>query len=165
MNRRIASRMSAISPSLTLAITAKAKAHESGGGAGRFLRRGANPDFNTPKNIIDAAKAALDKGYTKYTPSSGLLPLRKAICEKFKKDNGLDYDPSANHRFRRRQTLHFQRLFRAHRRGGRGDYPRSLLAHLSGGRQGLRRRTRVSRMQERGQIQVYARPACRGDHA
>ena len=93
MNRRIASRMSAISPSLTLAITAKAKAMKAAGEPVVYFGVG-EPDFNTPKNIIDAAKAALDKGYTKYTPSSGLLPLRKAICEKFKKDNGLDYDPS-----------------------------------------------------------------------
>ena len=87
MNRRIASRMSAISPSLTLAITAKAKAMKAAGEPVVSFGVG-EPDFNTPKNI------ALDKGYTKYTPSSGLLPLRKAICEKFKKDNGLDYDPS-----------------------------------------------------------------------
>ena len=93
MNRRIASRMSAISPSLTLAITEKAKAMKAAGEPVVSFGVG-EPDFNTPKNIIDAAKAALDKGYTKYTPSSGLLPLRKAICEKFKKDNGLDYDPS-----------------------------------------------------------------------
>lgn len=93
MNRRIASRMSAISPSLTLAITAKAKAMKAAGEPVVSFGVG-EPDFNTPKNIIDAAKAALDKGYTKYTPSSGLLPLRKAICEKFKKDNGLDYEPS-----------------------------------------------------------------------
>ena len=93
MNRRIASRMSAISHSLTLAITAKAKAMKAAGEPVVSFGVG-EPDFNTPKNIIDAAKAALDKGYTKYTPSSGLLPLRKAICEKFKKDNGLDYDPS-----------------------------------------------------------------------
>jgi len=85
--------MSAISPSLTLAITAKAKAMKAAGEPVVSFGVG-EPDFNTPKNIIDAAKAALDKGYTKYTPSSGLLPLRKAICEKFKKDNGLDYDPS-----------------------------------------------------------------------
>lgn len=93
MNRRIASRMSAISPSLTLAITAKAKAMKAAGEPVVSFGVG-EPDFNTPKNIIDPAKAALDKGYTKYTPSSGLLPLRKAICEKFKKDNGLDYEPS-----------------------------------------------------------------------
>lgn len=85
--------MSAISPSLTLAITAKAKAMKAAGEPVVSFGVG-EPDFNTPQNIIDAAKSALDKGYTKYTPSSGLLPLRKAVCDKFKKDNGLDYEPS-----------------------------------------------------------------------
>lgn len=93
MKSRIASRTSSISPSLTLAITAKAKAMKAAGESVVSFGVG-EPDFNTPQHIIDAAKAALDKGYTKYTPSSGLLPLRKAICEKFKRDNGLDYEPS-----------------------------------------------------------------------
>ena len=93
MKNRIASRMSAISPSLTLAIAAKAKAMKAAGESVVSFGVG-EPDFNTPQHIIDSAKNALDSGYTKYTPSSGLLPLRKAICEKFKKDNGLDYEPS-----------------------------------------------------------------------
>ncbi len=93
MRNRIASRMSAISPSLTLAISAKAKAMKAAGESVVSFGVG-EPDFNTPEHIIDSAKAALDNGHTKYTPSSGLLPLRKAICEKFKKDNGLDYEPS-----------------------------------------------------------------------
>ncbi len=93
MNNRIAKRMSAISPSLTLAISAKAKAMKQAGESVVSFSVG-EPDFNTPEHIIQAAKAALDNGYTKYTPSSGLLPLRKAICEKFLKDNGLEYEPS-----------------------------------------------------------------------
>lgn len=93
MKNRIASRMSSISPSLTLAISAKAKAMKQAGESVISFSVG-EPDFNTPQHIIDAAKIALDNGQTKYTPSSGLLPLRKAICEKFKKDNGLDYEPS-----------------------------------------------------------------------
>lgn len=93
MKNRIASRMSAIAPSLTLAISAKAKAMKAAGENVVSFGVG-EPDFNTPAHIIDAAKAALDAGQTKYTPSSGLMPLRKAICEKFKKDNGLDYEPS-----------------------------------------------------------------------
>ena len=93
MTKRIANRMSAISPSLTLAISAKAKAMKGAGEDVVSFGVG-EPDFNTPENIINSAKAALDNGHTKYTPSSGLLPLRKAICEKFKKDNGLDYEPS-----------------------------------------------------------------------
>lgn len=68
----ITRRISSISPSLTLAITAKAKAMKAEGKS--IIGFGAGePDFNTPQHIIDAAKAALDKGFTKYTPSSGLL--------------------------------------------------------------------------------------------
>ena len=93
MKNRIASRMSAIAPSLTLAISAKAKAMKAAGENVVSFGVG-EPDFNTPAHIIEAAKVALDAGQTKYTPSSGLMPLRKAICEKFKKDNGLEYEPS-----------------------------------------------------------------------
>ena len=93
MKNRVANRMTTLSPSLTLAISAKAKAMKAAGESVVSFGVG-EPDFNTPEHIIDAAKAALDNGHTKYTPSSGLLPLRKAICEKFQKDNGLSYDPS-----------------------------------------------------------------------
>ncbi len=93
MSNRVAKRMSAISPSLTLAISAKAKAMKQAGESVVSFSVG-EPDFNTPEHIIQAAKRALDNGHTKYTPSSGLLPLRKAICEKFKRDNGLEYEPS-----------------------------------------------------------------------
>lgn len=93
MRSRIAQRMTTISPSLTLAISAKAKAMKQAGESVVSFGVG-EPDFNTPAHIIEAAKVALDAGHTKYTPSSGLLPLRKAICEKFKTDNGLEYEPS-----------------------------------------------------------------------
>jgi len=93
MKNRVANRMSAIAPSLTLAISAKAKAMKAAGESVVSFGVG-EPDFNTPEHIINAAKTALDNGQTKYTPSSGLLPLRKAIAEKFKKDNGLDYEPA-----------------------------------------------------------------------
>ncbi len=89
---KITKRAKAISPSLTLAITAKAKKLKAEGvdvigfGAGE-------PDFNTPDYIIEAAKKALDIGFTKYTPSAGMPELRKAISEKFAKDNGLNYLP------------------------------------------------------------------------
>ncbi len=80
-----------IAPSLTLEITAKAKKMKADGisvvgfGAGE-------PDFNTPDYIINSAKHALDIGFTKYTPASGTVELKKAICEKFLKDNGLKYE-------------------------------------------------------------------------
>lgn len=51
------------------------------------------PDFDTPDHIKEAAKKALDEGYTKYTPVPGLIELRQAICTKFKRDNGLEFTP------------------------------------------------------------------------
>ncbi|MBQ8885688.1 MAG: pyridoxal phosphate-dependent aminotransferase [Clostridia bacterium] len=93
MKKRIATRMEAVSPSLTLAITAKAKALKAAGENVVSFGVG-EPDFNTPEHIVNAAKAALDNGYTKYTPSSGLPKLRQAICDKLKRDNALDYKPS-----------------------------------------------------------------------
>lgn len=91
--KRVADRVSGISPSLTLAITAKAKAMKQCGEPVISFGVG-EPDFNTPDFIIDAAKAAMDAGYTKYTPSSGLPTLRQEICEKFLKENELEYEPS-----------------------------------------------------------------------
>ena len=82
-----------ISPSVTLEITAKAKSMKANGidvvsfGAGE-------PDFNTPENIRKEGIRAIEEGLTKYTPASGINELKEAICEKFKKDNGLDYSPS-----------------------------------------------------------------------
>ena len=82
-----------INPSITLAITAKAKALKAEGvdvvsfGAGE-------PDFNTPKNIINAAIRAMEEGKTKYTPTAGILELREAICNKLEKDNNLKYNPN-----------------------------------------------------------------------
>ena len=89
----VTKRISSISPSLTLAITAKAKAMKAEGKSVIGFGAG-EPDFNTPQHIIDAAKAALDAGCTKYTPSSGLPQLRKKIAEKFAAEQGLAYDPS-----------------------------------------------------------------------
>ena len=82
-----------INPSITLEITAKAKELKESGvnvvsfGAGE-------PDFNTPDNIIKAAIIAMEEGKTKYTPTSGILELREAICSKLKNDNGLLYNPN-----------------------------------------------------------------------
>ncbi|MEO8438787.1 MAG: pyridoxal phosphate-dependent aminotransferase [Spartobacteria bacterium] len=89
----ISSRAAQLTPSLTLSIDSKAKAMKAEGidicgfGAGE-------PDFDTPEHIKQAAIAALEQGFTKYTPSSGLPELRQAISEKFATDNGLEYRPS-----------------------------------------------------------------------
>ncbi len=89
INRRIKD----VLGSTTLAITARAKELQSKGvdvvnfGAGE-------PDFDTPDLIKKAAVKAIDGGFTKYTPSTGTIELRKAIAAKFKKDNDLEYSPN-----------------------------------------------------------------------
>jgi aspartate aminotransferase len=89
----LSARATSLTPSLTLAIDSKAKSMAANGqevcgfGAGE-------PDFDTPDFIKAAAIAALQSGFTKYTPSSGLPELRQAIAEKLKADNGLNYKAS-----------------------------------------------------------------------
>src|SRR5580693_2842173 len=89
----ISERAAQLSPSLTLSIDSKAKAMKAEGidvcgfGAGE-------PDFDTPEHIKAAAIAALQAGFTKYTPSSGIPELRQAVADKFLLDNGIDYKPS-----------------------------------------------------------------------
>jgi len=100
----ISRRAQNISPSATLAISARAKKmqEETTPSFGHPSKEGnrvinftvGEPDFDTPDYIIEAAKRALDAGHTKYTACAGILPLRKAICEKLKRDNGLDYAPN-----------------------------------------------------------------------
>lgn len=88
----LSKKISAVSPSSTLAIDSKFKAMKAEGidvvgfGAGE-------PDFDTPDYIKEAAIRAIQEGKTKYTPASGTLELRKAICEKFQRENGLTYTP------------------------------------------------------------------------
>ncbi|MCM1368063.1 MAG: pyridoxal phosphate-dependent aminotransferase [Roseburia sp.] len=89
----IARRAKQISPSLTLEITARAKKMKADGIAVVSFAAG-EPDFNTPEYIVEAGHKALDMGLTKYTPASGTLQLKTAICEKLKNDNALDYEPS-----------------------------------------------------------------------
>lgn len=86
----LAKRVKALTPSTTLAITAKAKALKEEGFDVIGLGAG-EPDFNTPQHIIDAAVVSMNEGQTKYTPSAGLPKLIAAIIEKFKKDQGIDY--------------------------------------------------------------------------
>ena len=89
----VSNRASAISPSMTLAISAKANELKAAGE--KVINFGVGePDFDTPAHIVQAAKDALDKGYTKYVAAAGLPALKKAIAKKLYNDNGLEYDPS-----------------------------------------------------------------------
>jgi aspartate aminotransferase len=88
----LATRVGSVKPSMTLAISAQAKQLRADGvdvvgfGAGE-------PDFDTPQNIKDAASRAMESGFTKYTPASGTMELKQAVCAKMKQDNGLEYQP------------------------------------------------------------------------
>lgn len=87
----LAQRAEQVTPSPTLAISAKAKKMKKSGinvigfGAGE-------PDFDTPSAIKEAAVKSIENGFTKYTPASGIDELKEAVTAKFKKDNNLDYD-------------------------------------------------------------------------
>ncbi len=86
----LSKRVLSIKESPTLAITAKAAQYKAAGRDIIGLAAG-EPDFDTPQHIKDAAKKAIDDGFTKYTPVSGIPGLKKAIVNKFKNENGFDY--------------------------------------------------------------------------
>ena len=86
----VADRINRIKPSMTVGINIKAKAMKEEGRDVIVLAAG-EPDFNTPKNIRDAANKAMEEGKTKYVPGKGTPELQKAIQKKFKQDNNIDY--------------------------------------------------------------------------
>ena len=88
----IASRLNRISPSQTIAISTKARALKAAGRDIISLSAG-EPDFDTPHNVKQAAIRAIEAGETKYTDVAGTLALRRAVAEKFRRDNRLDYAP------------------------------------------------------------------------
>ena len=88
----LSKRVQAIKPSPTLAVTARAAKLKAEGKDIIGLGAG-EPDFDTPQHIKDAAIAAINSGFTKYTPVGGTPGLKNAICEKFKRENGFEYSP------------------------------------------------------------------------
>ena len=92
----VADRLSAVKPSATIAVTQKARDLKAAGRDVIGLGAG-EPDFDTPAHIIEAAKKALDDGFTRYTATNGIPELLEAISAKFKRDNNLDYTPSQIH--------------------------------------------------------------------
>lgn len=89
---RISKKCAAVSPSMTLSITTKAKSMKKKGIDVISFSAG-EPDFNTPAHIIKAAKKAMDDGFTKYTAASGMMELKEAVCVEFSKKD-LNYKPS-----------------------------------------------------------------------
>ncbi len=89
----ISDTLARVKPSATIAVTQKARELKAQGRDVISLSVG-EPDFDTPDNVKDAAIAAIRRGETKYTPVSGIVPLREAIAKKFKRENNLDYKPT-----------------------------------------------------------------------
>ena len=85
--------LSRVKPSPTIAVSTKAAELKAAGRDVIGLGAG-EPDFDTPQNIKDAAKRAIDAGKTKYTAVDGIPELKRAICDKFKRENGLTYTPA-----------------------------------------------------------------------
>ncbi|MFY7697227.1 MAG: pyridoxal phosphate-dependent aminotransferase [Legionella sp.] len=91
MKMTLAKRLAKVKPSPTLAVAAKAAQMRAQGLDIIGLGTG-EPDFDTPNHIKEAAIAAIQTGFTKYTPVDGIPELKSAICDKFKRDNHLDYE-------------------------------------------------------------------------
>jgi aspartate aminotransferase len=89
----LADRLARVKPSPTMAITALATELKAAGRDVIALSQG-EPDFDTPENIREAAIAAIHRGETRYTVFDGRIELKEAVCGKFKRENGLDYEPS-----------------------------------------------------------------------
>ena len=88
----LADRLSLIKPSPTVGISAKAAELKAAGQDVIALSAG-EPDFNTPDHIVKAAEKAMAEGKTRYAPPAGIIELRKAVCDKLKRDNNLTYTP------------------------------------------------------------------------
>ena len=90
--KKLSKRALAINPSLSMSITAKAKEMKRQGLDVVSFSAG-EPDFDTMFHIKEAAKKAIDEGFTHYTSTSGIIELKEAVCAKFRRDNWLDYEP------------------------------------------------------------------------
>ena len=136
---QLATRVQELTPSLTLAIDSKAKALKAEGvdvcgfGAGE-------PDMDTPEHIKAACIEAIQAGFTKYTPSSGMPELRQAISEKFRNENNLEYKPSQIIVSNGAKQSCFNAVAADLRSGRRSHHPGALLAELSGDGAACRRR-------------------------
>ena len=93
MSSFLAESLARVKPSATMAVTDMARQLRAAGRDVIGLGAG-EPDFDTPENIKQAAIDAIARGETKYTAVTGIDELKQAICDKFKRDNNLDYEPA-----------------------------------------------------------------------
>ena len=118
-----------VKPSPTIAVSNKARELQAAGKDVIGLGAG-EPDFDTPQNIKDAAKRAIDAGKTKYTAVDGIPELKAAICKKFKRGKRPGLYACPDHGGNRRQADAVQRADGDLQSGRRGDHPGTLLGQL-----------------------------------
>ena len=159
----LAERARRLTPSPTLALSARARALRAQGIDVLSFTAG-EPDFDTPERVKEAAIRALREGKTKYTDAGGIPELKAAICAKLKRDNGLAYEPADVIASVGREAHALQHLRGPGRPRGRGPGAVAVLGELHGAGASLRRRAR--RGADRRAARVPARPggaAARGD--
>lgn len=125
----LAKRMDTIQPSPTLAINNKAIELKKSGIDVISLSAG-EPDFDTPDNVKQAATRAMERGFTKYTAVEGMPELRKAVQEKFRRDNNLEYGLDEIIISAGGKQVIFNAFMASIEEGGRGDHPCPLLGQL-----------------------------------
>ncbi len=160
----IATRLQRIKPSPTLAVTAKAAELKAAGKDVIGLGAG-EPDFDTPEHIKQAAIEAIKRGDTKYTAVGGTAALKKAIADKFKRENGLDYAVNQVITGIGAKHVIFNAFLATVNPSDEGDHPRAVLGFLS--RHGAQRRRHAGdRFLPRGRrIEAHARRAGKSHHA
>ena len=124
-----AERLDRIQPSLTIAISTVARRMIAEGKNVISLSQG-EPDFDTPRNIKDAAIRALEAGQTKYTDVSGTPELRKAVAGKFARDSGIEYKPEEIIISTGAKQVLFNAMLATLNAGRRGDHPQPVLGQL-----------------------------------
>jgi aspartate aminotransferase len=148
-----AERMKVVSESITLAVSAKANALKKAGvdvvgfGAGE-------PDFDTPAFIKEAAKAALDKGMTKYTPTPSVVELKAAIAEKFQRENNLPYKAEQVTVGSGGKHCLYMAFMAVINPGDEVIIPRAVLGELSGAGETRRRRAEDCPRQRKGRFKI-----------
>ncbi len=126
----LADTLARVKPSPTIAVSNMAAEMKAAGKDVIGLGAG-EPDFDTPDNIKEAAKAAIDAGKTKYTAVDGIPELKAAICAKFKRENGLDYTPAQISVGTGGKQILYNALDGHPQSRRRGDHPGALLGQLS----------------------------------
>ena len=160
----LADRLARVKPSPTMAITALATELKAAGRDIISLSVG-EPDFDTPQNIQEAAIAAMRRGETRYTTFDGTIELKRAVCAKFKRENGLDYETSQITVSSGGKQVLYNAMVATINPGDEVLIPAPFWVSYPGNGAAVRRHPGAGAVPAEQRLQVAARGARRGDHA